>query len=158
MQFERSKEWWLARIAGEPDGPIGAGSGLGEPTDDEVSASDGPEGASFGEFVHLLRRREGLSVDQFAEAVDIEVREAQAIEEDPYYRVEARTVWVIARRYDLSHARLNEMAGVVVANDLEPFVDQQRYAARSQLRSALSDQEMALLNVVVSVVDERARV
>lgn len=156
MRFERSKEWWLARIAGEPDGPIGAGSGLAEPTPDDASTAL-PSTTSFGEFVHLLRRRNGLSIDQFANAVDIEVREAQAIEEDPYYRVEARTVWVIARKYDLSQARLNELAGVVVANDLEPFDSRHRYAARSELRSALSDEEMALLGVVVSVIGDQAR-
>jgi hypothetical protein len=107
--------------------------------------------------VHLLRRREGLSVDQFANAVDIEVREAQAIEEDPYYHAEARTVWVIARKFSLSQAKLNEMAGVVIANDVEPFIDQQRYAARSELRSALSADEISLLNIIVSVIEDRAR-
>jgi hypothetical protein len=158
MRFERSKEWWLARIDGEPDGPIGAGSGLGEPVDDEApSTVAAPSATSFGEFVHLLRRREGLSVDQFANAVDIEVREAQAIEEDPYYHAEARTVWVIARKFSLSQAKLNEMAGVVIANDVEPFIDQQRYAARSELRSALSADEISLLNIIVSVIEDRAR-
>jgi HTH-type transcriptional regulator, competence development regulator len=158
MRFKRSKEWWLARIAVEPDVPIGAGSGIPQPVQGDVSASaDAPSRTSFGEFVHLLRRRGGLSVDEFAEAVDIEVREAIAIEEDPYYRVEARTVWVIARKYDLSQAKLNEMAGVVKATDIEPFVDQHRYAARSELRSALSADEIALLNVVVSVIEDRAQ-
>ena len=116
-----------------------------------------PPPPSFGEFVHLLRRREGLSVYQFAEAVDIELSDAQAIEEDPFYRVDARTVWAIARTYHLPQSRLNEMAGIVVANDLEPFIDQQRYAARSELCSALSPDEIALLNIVVSVIEERAQ-
>jgi HTH-type transcriptional regulator, competence development regulator len=154
MRFERSKEWWLARIGSEPSGPVGAGRG---PVDDDVSVeADTSVTASFGEFVHLLRRREGLSVDQFAEAVNIEVSEAQAIEEDPYYRVEARTVWYIARKYDFSQAKLNELAGVVVANDVEPFVEQQRYAARSELRNRLSDEEIVFLNVIVSVIEDQA--
>lgn len=156
MRFERSKEWWLARIAGETDVVIGASSGLGEAEGGETSAEEAAT-ASFGEFVHLLRRREGLSADEFAMAVDIELSDAQAIEEDPFYRVDARTVWAIARTYHLPQTMLNEMAGIVVANDLAPFVDQQRYAARSELRSALSPEEIALLNIVVSVIEERAQ-
>lgn len=156
MQFERSKEWWLARIAGEAEVPIGASSGLAETGDGEEAAIE-PSTPSFGEFVHLLRRREGLSVDQFAVAVDIDLSDAQAIEEDPFYRVDVRTVWAIAQTYDIPQAKLNEMAGVVVANEFEPFVDLQRYAARSELRSALVPEEIALLNVVVSVIEDRAQ-
>ncbi|SEK01095.1 hypothetical protein SAMN05518849_12647 [Sphingobium sp. AP50] len=159
MRFERSKEWWLARLGGEAEVPIGASRGLAEANatgdNEEGVASEPPP--SFGEFVHLLRRREGLSVDQFAEAVDIELSDAQAIEEDPFYRVDARTVWAIARTYHLPKGKLNEMAGVLVANDVEPFIDQQRYAARSELCSALSPDEIALLNIVASVIEERAQ-
>lgn len=157
MRFERSKEWWAARIAGEPDGPIGAGTKLGEPAEEggEPCTAD-PSTTSFGEFVHLLRRSKGLSVDQFAKAVDIDLSEAQAIEEDPYYHAEARTVWVIARKYDLSQSRLYEMAGVVIANDVEPFADRRRYAARSELRNALSRHEIELLDVVVAVITDQA--
>lgn len=158
MPIERSREWWLARIDAEPDVPIGAASGL---ADAEPRAGDGetavgaPAAPSFSEFVHLLRRREGLSVDRFAEAVDIELSDAQAIEEDPFYRVDARTVWAIARTYQLPQGPLNEMAGVVVANDVEAFLDRHRYAARSELVTALSPEEVALLDVVVSVIGDR---
>jgi HTH-type transcriptional regulator, competence development regulator len=156
MRFERSKEWWLARLAGETNVPIGAAGGLADPADGQEPADPLPT-TWFGEFVHLLRRRECLSVDQFAETVDIELSDAQAIEEDPFYRVDFRTVWAISRRFGLPQAKLNEMAGVAVANDVEPYIDQRRYAARSELRSALSADEMALLDIVVAVIDERAK-
>lgn len=152
MKFERSKEWWLARIADETEVPIGAGSGLTK----AGSAGEPDDEPSFGEFVHLLRRREGLSIHQFAEAVDIELSDAQSIEEDPFYRVDVRTVWAIARTYRLPETKLHAMAGVVVTNDIESFVDQRRYAARSELRTALSRDEIELLDVVVSVIEDRA--
>jgi hypothetical protein len=157
MRFERSKEWWAARIAGEPDGPIGAGTSLGEPAEDgDAACTVDPSTTSFGEFIHLLRRSKDLSVYQFAEEVDIDLSEAQAIEEDPYYHAEARTVWVIARKYELSQTKLYEMAGVVIANDVEPFADRRRYAARSELRNTLSQQEIELLNVMVAVISDQS--
>lgn len=156
MQFERSKEWWMARLAGETDVAIGAAGGLAE-SGNRGRSADLPATASFSEFVHLLRRRECLSVDQFAETVDIDLSDAQAIEEDPFYRVDFRTVWAISQRFGLPQAKLNEMAGVVVANDVEPFIDQRRYAARSELRSVLSADEVALFNIVVAVATERMK-
>jgi HTH-type transcriptional regulator, competence development regulator len=155
MRFERSKEWWLARLADEAEVLIGASNGLAETVGEVEKADDEP---SFGGFVHLLRRREKLSIQEFAEAVDIELSDAQAIEEDPFYRVDVRTVWAIARTYNLSQGKLHEMAGVLVANDdASAFLDQRRYAARSELRSALSSDETALLDIIVSVIEERAR-
>lgn len=157
MPIERSKEWWLARIDEEPDGPIGAGSIAAEPGEATSSAAaEEGSGTTFAEFVHLLRRREGLSIDEFAEAVNIDVTEAQAIEEDPYYCVEGRTVWYIARKFNFSQAKLNDLAGVTVANDLDPHVAQQRFAARSELRGRLSEEELDLLNAVVRAIQDRA--
>lgn len=156
MRFERSKEWWLSRVAKEPDGFIGAGRLPTETIGHGASTpSDHSEAASFGELVHLLRRREGLSVEKFAEIVDIEINEAQAIEEDPYYRAEARSVWRIACVYELPQSELNELAGVVIANDVEPFIEPQRFAARSALCTELSKDEVTLLNFVVTVIKER---
>jgi hypothetical protein len=157
VPIERSKEWWLARIDAEPNGPIGAGSipiELGEGL--SALGAEGNAATTFGQFVHLLRRREGLSVDEFANAVNIELSEAQAIEEDPYYCVEGRTVWYIAQKFHFSQSKLNELAGVIVANDVDPHVAQERFAARSELRGRLSDHELDLLNSVVAVIQDRA--
>jgi HTH-type transcriptional regulator, competence development regulator len=156
VPIERSREWWLARIDAEPDGPIGAGSIFGQPADGLSAQAADDSATTFGEFVHLLRRREGLSVDEFANAVNIELSEAQAIEEDPYYCVEGRTVWYIAQKFHFSQLKLNELAGVIVANDVDPHVAQRRFAARSELRGRLSDDELDLLNSVVAVIQDRA--
>lgn len=157
MPIERSREWWLARIDAEPDSLIGAGSIPADPGEGlSALGAEADAATTFGEFVHLLRRGEGLSVDEFADAVNIELSEAQAIEEDPYYCVEGRTVWYIAQKFHFSQAKLNALAGVIVANDVDPHVAQQRFAARSELRGRLSDNELDLLNSVVSVIQDRA--
>lgn len=108
---------------------------------DELSLGEAQE-PYVGKFVHLLRRREHLPVDQFAEAVDIELSDAQATEEEPFYRVDFRTIWAISRRFGLPQGKPNEIAGVVMANDAEPFINQQRYAARWEFRTALSTDEL----------------
>ncbi len=163
MRFERSKEWWLARSWAEPEVPIGAGVAVsGSAVADEQSAAtemapvEQAIPARFGEFVHLLRRYRGLSIEQFADAVNIDVSEAQVIEEDLFYYPEPRTIYYVAKAFDLSQQRLNELVGLTVANDYEGVEGQQRYAARSQSRSQLDSDELVLLNVIVAVLEDRA--
>lgn len=161
MRFERSKEWWLARSRAEPEVPIGAGVAASDtPADNGQPAVAGAEvaapAARFGEFVHLLRRQRGLSVEQFADAVNIDLSEAQTIEEDVFYCPEARTVYYMAKAFNLPQGGLNELAGITVANDHTAIEGQQRYAARSQSRSALSSVELALLNAIVAALDQQA--
>lgn len=157
MKLDRSKEWWLAWLRDEPDVPISAGVPADEESCPEQALPEALEAtapAPFGEFVHLLRRGKGMSIEEFAEVVDIEVREAQAIEEDPFYHAEARTIWSMARAFDLPQTGLNALAGLMVANDYALFEGQERFAARSASRSQLSDEEFALFNAVVATLSQ----
>jgi hypothetical protein len=95
-----------------------------------------------------------LSIEEFANVVDIEVREAEAIEEDPFYYAEARTIWSMARAFDLPQSGLNELAGLMVANDSASFEGQERFAARSASRSQLNDEEFAVFNAVVAALSQ----
>lgn len=163
MKLKRSKEWWLARARAEADVPIAAGV----PDNDEegpdtcklVGEAGEPElvdvPADFSQFVHLMRRERGLSVEDFADLAHIDVAEAQVIEEDPFYSPEPRTVYYIAQAFNMPQAELNSFAGVTVTNDFEPIADQLRYAARSESRSALDDDELVLLNAIVAVLEKR---
>jgi len=163
MRFERSKEWWLARSRAETEVPIGAGvSALADSVAGEQFAATGtapvePLGpARFGEFVHLMRRHRGLSIEQFADAANIDVSEAQVIEEDFFYYPEPRTIYYVAKVFDLSQQRLNELVGLTVANEYEAVEGQQRYAARSESRSRLNGAELVLLNAIVAALEDRA--
>lgn len=162
MRLQRSREWWLARARAEPDVPISAGIPEVEKDErqcdlvgkaGELEINDVP--AIFSEFVHLLRRKRGLSIEEFADAVHIDVSEAQVLEEDPFYSPEPRTVYYIARAFNMPQAALNSYAGVTIANDFEAISGGQRFAARSESRSKLSGEELLLLNAIVAVLEER---
>lgn len=156
MRFERSKEWWLARSRAEPEKPSDAGTPEVGDVDQGRPRAEPGASVRFGEFVHLLRRQRRLSIEEFADMVNIDLAEAQVIEEDPFYSPEPRTIYYLARAFNLSQQRLNEYAGLTAANDHAVAEGQQRYAARSESRSSLSGDELALLNAVVTTLEERA--
>lgn len=162
MKLKRSREWWLARARAEPDVPISAGVPDVEEEDnhcDLVGEAGEPElndvPAVFSEFVHLLRRQRGLSIEDFADTVHIDVSEAQVLEEDPFYSPEPRTVYYIAQAFNMPQAALNSYAGVTIANDFEAISGTHRFAARSESRSKLTGDELVLLNAIVAVLEER---
>jgi transcriptional regulator with XRE-family HTH domain len=163
MRFERSKEWWLSRSRAEPDMPISAGMAV--PDSEDVhplgakcppEAADAEMPARFSEFVHLLRRRQGLSIEEFADKVNIDVQEAQVLEEDAFYCPEPRTIFYISKAFNLSQSALNEYVGLTIANDFEGVEGQQRFAARSESRTHLDSEELALLNAIVAALENRA--
>lgn len=156
MRFERSKEWWLARSRAEPEISADAGRPDNDAVDEGQARAEPGAPVQFSEFVHLLRRRSSLSIEEFADKVNIDVAEAQVIEEDPFYTPELRTIYYLAMAFDLSQQRLNEYAGLAAANDHGIVEGQQRFAARSERRSSLSGDELAVLNAVVATLEERA--
>jgi len=157
MRFERPKEWWLARARAEPEVTIGAGVEMSDRAirDQQSSAEEPAISVPFGEFVHLLRRQQSLSIEQFAEVVNIDVSEARVLEDDPSYLPEPRTIFYVAQAFNLSQQELNEYAGLTAANDHDVVDGQLRYAARSESRSQLSADELALLNTIVAVLADR---
>jgi len=101
MKFERSKDWWMARARREGDAVIGAGLLAFDPALDERASSAQTVAVeetriAFGKFVNLMRRRRGFSMEELAQAADLDASELLVIEDDVHYVPEPRTVFKLA--------------------------------------------------------------
>ncbi len=158
MKLERSKEWWLARARCEGETVPGAGPLAFDPVPDERSAAAVvPEEnrIAFGKFVNMMRRRQGLSIEQFADASDLDARELLVIEDDLHYVPPPRTVFKLAQIFKVPQPRLMQLAGLTVANDQGLSDEAVRFAARSEAVQRLSREESAALEAFVAVLSKQ---
>jgi transcriptional regulator with XRE-family HTH domain len=161
MRIERSKDWWMTKARREGDAIIAAGLLAFDPAPDERAAH--PQIApveetriAFGKFVNLMRRRRGYSMEQLAEAADLDASELLVIEDDLHYFPEPRTVFKLAQTFEVSQKRLMQLAGLTSANDAGLREEAVRFAARSESVQKLTSEEAAALKAFVAVLSEQA--
>lgn len=160
MKFERSKDWWMARARREGDAVIGAGLLALDPVPDESPsgvqmAAVEETRIAFGKFVNLMRRRLGFSMEQLAQAADLDANELLVIEDDVHHVPEPRTVFKLAQAFEVSQQRLMQLAGLATANDAGFREEAVRFAARSAGMQKLTPEESAALEAFVAVLSER---
>ena len=160
MKLERSKDWWMARARREGDAVVGAGLLAFDPAP-AARASGVTVGAAedtriaFGKFVNLMRRRRGFSMEQLAEAAELEASELLVIEDDVDYVPEPRTVFKLAQTFEVSQLRLMQLAGLSAANDVGFREEAVRFAARSESVQKLTREESSALEAFVAVLSEQ---
>jgi transcriptional regulator with XRE-family HTH domain len=164
MKIERSREWWLAKARLEDNMVVGAGSLALDPferaaqtatPDRPISTNAGETRVVFGRFVHLMRRQRGLSIEKLADDASLDAGEIVSIEEDLDYTPEPRTVYQLARTFEVPQQGLMELAGLAVANDAGFRQEAVRFAARSESTQKLSREEKAALDAFVAVLSQR---
>jgi len=160
MKFERSKDWWMARARREGDAVIGAGLLVLDPKPDERAsgaqiAAVEETRIAFGKFVNLMRRRRGFSMEQLAQAADLDASELLVIEDDVHHVPEPRTVFKLAETFEVSQRRLMQLAGLAAANDAGFRREAVRFAARSESVQKLTPEESSALEAFVTVLSEQ---
>jgi transcriptional regulator with XRE-family HTH domain len=157
MRLERSKDWWLKRAQREGDAVIGAGLLAFDPAPEERAAGATAEDSriAFGKFVNLMRRRRGLSMEQLADAAEIDASELLVIEDDVHHVPEPRTVYQLAQTFEVSQRRLMQLAGLTAANDVALRQEAVRFAARSESVQKLTPEESSALEAFVAVLSEQ---
>lgn len=160
MRLERSKEWWMSRARREGDAVIGAGLLAFDPAPEErpLSASAFPaeeNRIAFGKFVNLMRRRRGLSMEQLADAAEVDASELLVIEDDLHHAPEPRTVYRLAQTFEVSQRRLMQLAGLTAVNDVGLRQEAVRFAARSESVQKLTPEESSALEAFVAVLSEQ---
>lgn len=160
MRLERSKDWWMARARREGDATVGAGLLAFDPAPEErlsgAQAAPAEESRiAFGKFVNLMRRRRGLSMEQLADAADLDASELLEIEADLHYVPEPRAVYRLAQTFEVSQRRLMQLAGLAAANDVGLRQEAVRFAARSESVQKLTPEESSALEAFVAVLSEQ---
>lgn len=160
MKLERSKDWWMARARREGDAIIGAGllafdPGLDPRASGSQTAPIEETRIAFGKFVNLMRRRRGFSMEELAQAADLDASELLVIEDDVHYVPEPRTVFKLAETFEVSQRRLMQLAGLAGANDAGFRREAVRFAARSESVQKLTPEESSALEAFVSVLSEQ---
>lgn len=112
---------------------------------------------AFARFVNMARRQHGWSIEKLADDADIEVGELMSIEQDAHHEPELRTVWRLSEVFDVSQARLMELAGLASPKDTHAIEEAVRYAARSTAITALTTEEQAAFDGLVSVLRDKAK-
>jgi transcriptional regulator with XRE-family HTH domain len=150
----------MARARREGDAVIGAGLLAFYPALDERAS--GAQTAvieepriAFGKFVNLMRRRRGFSMEQLAQATDLDASELLVIEDDLHYVPEPRTVFKLAETFEVSQRRLMQLAGLAAANDAGFRQEAVRFAARSEAVQKLTPEESSALEAFVAVLSEQ---
>jgi len=110
---------------------------------------------AFGKFVNLMRRRRGLTIEQFATEMQIDAGEVLAIEEDVHYAPEPRTVYRFALSFKLPQERLMQIAGLAETRDPSLRSQAVRFAASADPVRHLSSEETSALEAFVEVLSER---
>jgi len=157
MKFEISRDWCVSKAKSETDAEIGAGFLGVDPiiSPEEDLAVIDESRIAFGRFINLNRRKLRFSIEKLAEEADLEVGELLSIEHDVNHEPEPRTIYQLARVFDVDHKKLMALSGLAKSRDSAFIQDAVRYAARSESLADLNDDEQAALEALVSVLVEK---
>jgi transcriptional regulator with XRE-family HTH domain len=146
---------WLRKKAEQEDGQYVSVGGLVESLEQREKASSAvPIQHAFVRFVELARRERRLSLEQFADKVDVDLAEIFKIVNEEHYTPAIRTVHKIAEFLKLPEKRLMALAGLLQVKDPEFQTAALKFAARSAPVETLSKQEHADLEEIVKFLCE----
>ena len=155
MRMNTDKKW-LRRKAQLEDGGYVSVGGLVEDLEQRDQVGQlGPWQHAFVRCVQLARRDRRLSLEQFAEKVDVELVELLKIETEEHYKPAIRTVHKIAEFLKIPEKKLLALAGLLQVKDPQFQTAALRFAARSAPVEKLSQQEHSDLEEIVKFLCER---
>ena len=156
MRMNTDKDWILAKAAQEDGCFVSVGGLVGALEQSEQQTSNVvPLRLAFTRFVQLARRERRLSLEQFAEKVDVDPVELLKIETEDRYKPAIRTVHKIAGFLHLPEQRLMALAGLLQVKDLQFQSAALKFAARSAPVAKLSKEEHSALEEIIGFLCEQ---
>lgn len=156
MKMNTDKDW-LRRRAELEDGCFVSVGGLVESLAEreQTAANVVPMKPAFVRFVQLARRDRRLSLEEFAEKVDVDLAELVKLETEDPYKPTLRTVHKIAEFLKVPEKTLLALAGLLQAKDPQFQKTALKFAARSAPVEKLSQQEHSDLEEIVRLLCEQ---
>jgi transcriptional regulator with XRE-family HTH domain len=112
---------------------------------------------AFGKFIRMLRRRDGLSLENVASRSEVELAELLKIEMDGTYKPRPRTVFQLAKFFAVPGDELAKLAGLKIAED-PGFQDATlKFAAHSEELTKLSKAERDALNEYLAFLTQQKK-
>ena len=151
MKMNSDREWLLSK-AEQEDGCMVSVGGLVAALElaHQVPNIDAPMKVVFSRFLQLARRDRKLSLDQFAEKVDVDLAELLKIDAEEQYTPSPRTVHQIASFLNVPAQKLMAVAGLLRVKDLQFQTESLRFAARSEPVESLSPEEHSVYEEYVT--------
>lgn len=159
MKLCVDNDWLRRQIESDPIGDVEAGRGIRrsadvlnalaehqEPKDKKTVRPASRSEAALGLLVHMTRRRDRLSIVQFAERVRVSAEEVTAIEKDPSYSPRPRTIHNLAEYVKVPAKSLLNLLPDAPAVDHSLDDAVHKFAASSDDLSGLSRAERRSLN------------
>ena len=122
---------------------------------EEVSGYELDPNIAFGRFVRLMRRNQHLTLEKLADDARVEITELVEIEEDSRHKPDPRTVFQLAKHFDVPMPKMMQLAGLSAPKDARLVQEAIRFAARSEPVEELNEVERAALEAFVLVLSER---
>lgn len=107
----------------------------------------------LGALLQMLRRREGLSIEELAQNARVAVSELRHIELDPAFDPNPRTIFQLEQYFKLPDRSLVFLSGAVRVDD-NVREEAVRFAAHSERISRLTKEQLKHLNQFVKFLRE----
>jgi transcriptional regulator with XRE-family HTH domain len=161
MKINITKEWFASRADLEKGLEIGAGAlqHVGNPglriVSVQESLSNVGQHLTFGRFVELMRRKQGWTIPQLAQAAESTVQELLVIEHDPHHVPELSTVYGLANSFKVEPMPLLKIAGLAETRSSRLQEESLQFAALSESKAPLNpDEEIALQAFLKVIIEE----
>jgi len=155
MKVHVTQEWCLVMARREGDLEVGAGPRAPYIESEEIGPATAEARIAFGRFVHLIRRQRRMSIEQLAKDASLDLAELVRIEDDLHHVPEPRSVYQLARIFNIPQQRLMQLAGLAVPKSERFRAEAIKFAARSESTEALSSEERQALEQFIRVLSER---
>ncbi|WP_290920262.1 helix-turn-helix transcriptional regulator [Halodesulfovibrio sp.] len=160
MKFSFPREWCIEMAREENGYPVSAGTLDSISTKNDASMSCAVEDVdnmrvAFGRFIQMIRRKRGYSHEQLADNADVDVVELKNIEKSSSCFPAPRTVYQLAKIFNLDSKKLLQLAGLTKKRDVEIENGALAFAANSESIGSLTPEEVEILETFVAVLAEK---
>lgn len=165
MKLLFTNEWLRQKIASDPDIETEAGRSLTGPAIEEFES--GKEAImparnvtqmriALGVFVHQLRQRDGLTLEELAKRADVSESELRQVETNPTYTAAPRLIYKLSHFFGMQLNNLYQLSGRTLTVDRKLYNATVQWAAHSDDLTPLTHEQREALNGLVAVLSQRS--